>query len=397
MNIKIFSINRHTRRITELFKYFLKAEKEWCKVLKRDVVIYDVASTECFLQYLSDYGVIYVRGERLNLRVLAGAVLSIKFYKDPLFTYSILCLRSMKPRLILTTIDNDYRFFEISNLFPNAITIMVQNGVRDDILDVWAHKDKFPCNPRVDYMVVFGNAYGRFINKYIKGKVIVAGSYRSNKFLLPKIQKDRTILFISQISQGADSSKFGALAGGGVVTHFDFSRAEADLLPQVHRWCQTNGYQLKILARSNNIKERRFYTELLPNADWEYRPPNGSSTTYGMVDEAEIVVGIDSTLVLESLGRGNKTAVFSLRGNYIRNWPSVFWPSEPTEVGPFWTNSSSESEVNRVLSFLTNVDSIAWGNCLESHVSDHIIFDSNNSRLKSLISSIVKAQACEAL
>jgi surface carbohydrate biosynthesis protein len=377
-------------RVVALLKFLIKAEKEYCKIQKRDVAIYGADSIPYFSHLFSDYGVVYLRGERINLRSLLRAALSREFLKDPLFSYSIQILKSMNPRVILTAIDNDVRFFSVSNIFPNAITIMVQNGVRDDIFDVWSRKDNLPSNSSVNYMFVFGNVYRDYIKKYIKGTVIVGGSHQSNRVPISKTSKTRTLLVISQILRKPDASIFGRLLDGTVVTHFEHSNAESALIPIIGRWCALNNYQLKILARTDCIEEQNFFSELLSGINWDYCVPGERTSPYQMVDEAEIVVGINSTLVLESLARGNRTAVFSIRGSYIENFPTIFWPDVPKDVGPFWTNSISESEVNRVLSFLVETDLATWENCLTKYVSNHIIFDSGNLKIGSLIASMTE-------
>ena len=107
-----------------------------------------------------------------------------------------------------------------------------------------------------------------------------------------------------------------------------------------------------------------------------------------MIDRAELVVGIGSTLVLESLGRGCKTAVFSNRSKFIPDFPSVFWPKRLIEFGPFWSDEVTEFHVNRVLTYLSKIDSLAWKRSSEEVVAELIVFDGGNLKLRSLISSL---------
>ena len=388
MVIQTSNLIRNIRRASSSLRFFLNAEKEWCKIQKKDVVVYDAASVQVLSPFLSDYGIVYLRGERMNFRILVRAALSKNFTKDPQFAYAIQSLRYFQPRIIVTTIDNDPRFYSVSSYFPNSITIMVQNGVRDDIFDVWSLKDDFPIDPSVNHMVVFGNIYGEFVKKYIAGNVLIAGSIRSNGLVPTASIKTKSILFISQITRTPDDSVFGAFSDGTTVSHYQYSRAEAELLPLIERWCLLNNYQLKILARTGSTEEQNFYSDVLSSANWDYCITDEEKTCYHMVDESAIAVGIDSTLVLESLGRRNRTAVFSIRKNYIENFSSVFWPGEMEDDGPFWTSRNSAFEVNRILSFLIEADSSTWENCLTEYVSDHVIFDNDNSRLKNLLTSV---------
>ena len=376
------------KRTIAIVRFFSNAEKDWRKVPKSDVVVYDAAGVEVFAHFLDKFLVAHIRGERINLRVLAGSVLSRGFLSDPVLTYSLQFLKAAEPKLIVTLVDNDFNFYSISRIFPNAKTLMIQNGVRDDVFDVWSKKENFPVDPIVDFMIVFGRAYGEFIRNWISGEIMIGGSVKSNSIMLTESQEDRTLLFISQISQKADESVFGIHSDGRRVTHFDHSRAEAELLPLIQEWCAKNRFKLKILGRSGSVDEKNFFSEILSKTKFDYCLPEIKSSCYEMIDRAEIVVGINSTLVLESLGRGCKTAVFSNRGKFIPNFPSVFWPKNLDKFGPFWSDEVSEFQVNRVLTFLMEIDLVSWKRCCEEVVSDLIVFDSDNLKIKSLISSL---------
>jgi surface carbohydrate biosynthesis protein len=371
-----------------MIRFFSSAEKDWRKVPKSDVVIYDPNGAEILAHFLHEFLVAHIRGERINLRVLAISVMRCGFFSDPVLTYSLQFLKAAEPKLIVTFIDNDINFYSISGYFPNAKTLMIQNGARDDVFDVWSKKEKFPSSPVVDFMVVFGHAYGELLSNWITGEIVIGGSAKSNSIVLSESQEDRTLLFISQISQKADEAVFGIHSDGSRVTHFDHSRAEAELLPLIQEWCATNSFRLKILARSDSVDEKNFFSEILSETKWDYCLPDIKVSCYEMVDRAELVVGINSTLLLESLGRGRKTAVFSNRGKFITNFPTVFWPKNLDEFGPFWSDEVSEFQVNRVLTFLMEIDLASWKRCCEEVVSDLIVFDSENSKIKNLISSI---------
>ena len=61
-----------------------------------------------------------------------------------------------------------------------------------------------------------------------------------------------------------------------------------------------------------NLKsdEKDFFKEILgERGNWEFinRRPGDYKSAYKIVDKANIVTGIDSTLLYESFGRGNKT------------------------------------------------------------------------------------------
>jgi surface carbohydrate biosynthesis protein len=62
-------------------------------------------------------------------------------------------------------------------------------------------------------------------------------------------------------------------------------------------------------------------------------------SAYDAVDSTSLSVTIDSTLGYESIARGNKTSVFSVRGTLLGIDDQRFGlPGSLSDVGPFWIN-----------------------------------------------------------
>ena len=71
--------------------------------------------------------------------------------------------------------------------------------------------------------------------------------------------------------------------------------------------------------------------------------------TYQIVDRSDTVIGIDSTLIYEALGRGCKVGIFA-----IRDFPSrkFAWPKNFKTKGFFWLNKFGESNIKKIVKFL---------------------------------------------
>jgi surface carbohydrate biosynthesis protein len=107
------------------------------------------------------------------------------------------------------------------------------------------------------------------------------------------------------------------------------------------------------------------------------------------VDGAGIVVGIGSTLLYESLARGKKTGIFSIRGTIIGDSSRNFgWPEEFADNGPFWTNHADESEFRRILGYLSSVSDADWENTRKEYVSNLMEYDPGNTRFVSLLQKL---------
>ena len=109
---------------------------------------------------------------------------------------------------------------------------------------------------------------------------------------------------------------------------------------------------------------------------------------YKFIDNADYVAGLDSTLVYETLSRGKKIAIFSLREEYLKNKYKIKsglnfgWPYQLNKKGPFWSNSLEKNEVKRVLDLLINSTDQKWKIILfQKKIKSLMMYDRNNSIL----------------
>ena len=96
--------------------------------------------------------------------------------------------------------------------------------------------------------------------------------------------------------------------------------AEEILLRCLTEWVSSNYYHLTVVGFSENFtdQEEEFFVEKIGCNDFYFSPRKGLSS-YETIDNSRVVVSIDSTLGLESLARGNRTAIFPYRG-YFLGW-----------------------------------------------------------------------------
>jgi len=361
---------------------------KWLNPPQVDVVVYDEVGAENFDGYLKNVSVLSVRGEIVYVPILVRAMFSTSFWGDPLKAYVDEYILKSRPRILLTFIDNNSKFYELAYTHPGVKTIIVQNGWRNNIRTVFS--DSFDIKKyHVDYMFMFGKSIGSFYATKIDGKVISAGSFKSNKVEITSWPKNKVVLFLSQISSYPTSEIMFILNDGERISEEIFYAAEIELLPLLHKWCAINDYKLQICARSDSVGEEEFYQDLLKGDNWEYVRRNNFCSSYQLVDRSEIVVAIDSTLGLESLGRGNKTAFFDFRSRSIDGWPSFWWPNIQDPSGLFWSNLNSYKEVDRVLQFLLSTDEKVWQDLIAPYCYELMSFDEGNNAFSSVINSIL--------
>ena len=388
---KISCLSKKISRIFMLIKHVRKSEIKWRNPPKSDIVIYDQDNAQVFYEYLGDYSVteVSITGETLYFSVLLRSILRSKFWKLPIQTYVEEFLKSTQPKLIVTFTDNNPPFYELSNKFTSATTLLIQNGWRSNTPSLFS-VDHLSRDYYVDYMLMFGHSIGSFYKENIGGNIICIGSMRSNKIPKSIKRNNKTVLFVSQVSKYPTAESMYLLDDGRTVTEEQFYAAEMTLLPNLFSWCLSNSFKLQICLRSTSIDEKRFYEQILVGPGWEFVEKSNTVSSYELVDEAEIVVAIDSTLGLESLGRDNKTAFFNYRKLSVNNWPDFFWPADLPTSGPFWTDVDSYSEVERILKSLSAATDEDWINLVRLHQPNLMGWDEGNKILMSTINSILK-------
>lgn len=371
-----------------------RAEKIWRKPKVAKILIYDRCGAEVLLGYVrkEDAEIMDVRGESINLYVLLKCILAFDLSGE---CYRNKYIAAVRPAVILTFIDNNPRFYELKRANPQAVTVFLQNGWRGETADVFGYLKQRPRdgNYRVDYMLTFGSAMGEKYREYIAGRVMPIGSIRCNQVLVSECADSRSLVFISQYGvplEDPDQAEFVSI-DGRPVTWRDFYSAEKTVVGFLARYCENRGLSLQICGRDpgGTAEEYEFFRETIGNRKWQYLPRDGHEGNYKLVDRATVVVGIDSTLVYESLARGKKTGVFSIRSDLLRDPAAKFgWPETLPDNGPFWTNQADENAFEKILDYLITVSDADWEKIRKEYVPNLIEYDPGNSRFTSLLQAL---------
>lgn len=375
---------------------FLIPSKKWRFPKKAEILIYDQESLIALEPYLVNYKTttIAIRGESINIPCLILASLTLSFWQGSgLQVYMNMYIKLVKPQIVITTIDNDWRFYEISKNFSSIVTIFIQNGLRDDIDKVYKSFNK-KNSFHVDFMLVTCTPVGKKYLEYISGEIKVIGTLKNNSVKIKNNLKKNTILFISEWAQApADDKQFLVSNNGKVIKWKDFFLPEDFVLSFLDRWCFENHKVLQICGRESREPqlEATFFAERLKKCAWEYLPYNGIYGAYEYIDFAEVVVSIGSTCGYESLSRGKRTAIFSCRGVTTLSSASNFgWPVVLAETGPFWTNSVHEREFERIMNSLMLLSDQEWNDTISPYLPDVMAYDEGNSTLIDLLAKLVK-------
>jgi surface carbohydrate biosynthesis protein len=374
--------------LTVLFT-FRRAKLIWQKPKQANVLIFDRGfDTDVLFEYIdkSKSEVLCVRGEEINIPILLLSTLNIGSYID---TY----IKHVKPNFIVTFTDNSKLFYKLKSKHPNIIFIFFQNGLRTKLGDIFEALEKTDDDYEVDYMFTFNDAVGSEYRKYIKGESISIGSARNNLFSCENVQnKKKDILYISAFKPYSNNEEehWVMVEGKSIKWRAIFS-AERLVLQNLSRYCSINKIKLTILGRTSGIEscEYKFYKSIIQECNWNFIPNTGKSSSYDLMNQAEYIVGVDSTLLYEAFGRGKRVAFFTCRGETIGANTSQFgWPMKLKNKGLFWSNYINKNEFDRVMDYIINIHPDEWKKIHLHYGLNVMNYDPGNKKLISLFKKI---------
>ncbi|WP_036097005.1 LA_1612 family putative O-antigen biosynthesis protein [Leptospira weilii] len=361
------------------------AQKVWTKPKRAQVLIFDRNGSNNFFYYFDEklFSILDIRGESFNFYILLKCLLTLKISVKFYYAYYI---SVVQPKVVVTFIDNNWQFYSFKNKFPNIQTVLVQNGWRGNLNEQFGWEDA--KDYFVDYMFLFNKNIGTVYSKYLKGITFGSGSFLNNYNSISSKDKKKNVLFISQYRPRENSVAF-SFVDGRPISYDEFYLAEDFLLNKLSNYCDQNDFRFEIAASNSRDTEDQyqFFKSKISNENFTFLTKGYSLNGYEIIDQAQIVVGIDSTLVYESIARGHRTAFFTLRSVFDRS-RKFAWPADYPERGPFWTNEMDEFEFERVMDYITQTTDSEWETTRSKYVRDLMEYDPGNSQFIALMKEL---------
>lgn len=389
-------------KLLRAISLLLRTKKIWLPPNKYDVLIFDSRENHPIevelAKMLSPYGTIglFVHPGtsgigKINIPVLLSSILK---RGNRYTSYCDSYIRRVNPRIVITYIDNNSEFYSVVARNITAKTILIQNGLRNN--DIFELLDSKPSEktPKVDFMLVFGNHIGSKYAKYISGSVIPIGSFRNNYVPRVRPKVKGTLSFISQYR---DTTGF-ELGGIFYIRQQLFEQVDHIILPFLAIYAKDKGLKFRVIPCSGHLKdssilrnEKRHYRGILGSEceffEWEW---HGSS--YDAVDSTEVVVSVGSSLGIEAMARGTKSAIFSIHSTILYPLKSPYvnwgWPGCYPDEGSFWTSSPTTASFRRILDHLFTISDEQWRSELKQHGFQEVMqFDPDNSKLRAILAN----------
>jgi surface carbohydrate biosynthesis protein len=363
---------------------------------KKKIIIFDGSENFIFHNYLErkDFDVLYTRKESINIPILIKS-LFCKKYEKFFFNYYYTYIDYVKPKVIVTYIDNDIFFYRLKKYFKNLITIVIQNGHRgEDLFSALREykKDKLS----VDYIFAFSEIYKKLYLGSLNTNVIVHGSLKNNMFPIKKTEKPKSLLFISNLAFNYKYFNFGTrnYKLRKAYTFEEYHKSEAQLIPLIVKSCKKYSLDFGICGRAdiNNeyyVKYEYDYYKSLIGTDfkWEYFPTESMNEKFNLIDKFSSVIFIDSYLGYEAIARKKPVLAITIRDEIFKviSGRNFGFPEILQDKGPFWTNTFDPEYIKQIIHSVTCMSQSEWEQYCKKYIPKVAEYDFDNKKLFNLI------------
>lgn len=220
--------------------------------------------------------------------------------------YVLTYIRLVAPRIVLTFIDNDPRFWALEEQGRVWKKVVVQNGLRAS--DFFSALE--PAGS-IDALFAFGNRdLQLFSEKTRVVKGFVFGSYLSNRVPISRRKPESCATWISQFEIGQEKprSQVKQLASSELSPQRDQFLQFVNLARLLNMKVQVLGRCIKQIEID---EERHWFLGLAPKEFEVSYISQEDADPYRVCDDSQLLGTRDSTLGLEALSRGSTVFFFS--------------------------------------------------------------------------------------
>lgn len=234
--------------------------------------------------------------------------------------YAVAVLERIKPAIVVTSIDNSAVFQLAGQRFRAARFLAIQNGGR--LLDrdhpvgrsLPIRLREFACMGQyeIDQFV----RHGAIVERYYPIGSLRDAYYREGRQSEDVREKEFDLCLPSQFKPGA------RLVFSERLDSFDV------LARHVRRFCESHGATLCVPLRRHPDTdpagydwECRYLGDLLGDCGQVFANVQGAYTTYSLVDRSRVSIGMHSTVLRESFGRGNRVLSCNYTGDPVYTFP----------------------------------------------------------------------------
>jgi len=297
--------------------------------------------------------------------------------------YDYATLMIIKPKVVLTFIDNSHRFGILSRIYPKARFFAIQNGFRGPRVQDF---------PRIIYVTNLFCHGQETIDKYREAghkvdRYIISGSLKDGLYRAQhRVNREKrfNLCFISEYRYERFSTSMPGAAHNAKI-----------VLSYIQQYCRDHTVTICVACSSKDSVvggqneaslEKCFIRKNIKIENLELIPNDGRFSTYAAIDQSDLSINLQSTVGLEALGRGQKILFCNVTGDPYYDIPG------PGRTG-IWAlragATSYESFEERVTTILRLSDE-KWREATESVARYFVSADKKILPQQKILDEIVK-------
>lgn len=257
--------------------------------------------------------------------------------------YLYSCLEHMRPRVVITFVDNDPFFHKLARLYPGATFLAVQNGVKTP--EGMASRSQHPLGwlpeppawgSRVDLPELFcwgeheieiHRRYGHTVDRFHAVGSLVGGYYKGAVFPGPAPVEHDVLLVSQWRASMMEEGAYPYLLKGKETLHGFLARYVAE-----------RETRFAVALCSKDPRERAYFERIFGDKARFVDFDREGLSTYHAMDRAEISVSLSSAAAYEAVGWGKKVFFCNFTGTDARDCPRKgFWSLETPDYAEFRT------------------------------------------------------------
>ena len=388
------------RRLRRAVPIVFSGRIDWLPPKQRPIVLIHADGFNTLTKFVNASDVVILDPERINIFVVLKMLFS---FQNSHAKYRAKFINTVRPKAVITFIDNDVTFYSLKSLVSGPKFISVQNGLRHNysfnsqggLLDQLEEVSKH-VSLTCDYICVFGLASAKLFSTYINSKTLITGSIQNNfREIGAPSAMTSDVVFVSQLQAFTlEGSTVKVYFGNQGITISEFFEVERQIVRALASYCEQKGLRLVICGKRDQTHtyERDFFDKVLHPQKPIFLPRETGSSTYDAIEATGLVVTIDSTIGYESLSIGKRVAFISGRTQtadpmglaQVRD-TNFGYPLDLSPTGKFWTNHATSAELTRILDYLQAATDEEWATEIAPYNESLMAYQPGNPVFKKLL------------
>ena len=387
-------------KIIKNIRILLNAKWIFCLPIKKKILILGTQKSDIFNKILNKKTLSFLDIKNKEINILIYFRTLIKFdFKRFMYNYFIEYIKVVNPKILIISGETYIFFWNLKKYFPQKKIILIQTTIRtfyDKDLLVELKKMNLNKKFNIDCTFVWGDSMIPLYKKYIDSKFIANGNLTNNFVQINKnYKKNFNFGLISQVFNYENRKLLKYNNKNDKVLLSDvIHKSTKNILKFFSKYNNEKEKELTIIPRSNYgskqfAYEENFYYKVLKNSNIKYQFIKKSNTydSYKILNKFNIIFGLTSTLLYETMSRGNKAAFFNYFQNYGLQGYDFSYPLKKKE-SKISTSKMNQNNFDRIIDYLIKIKKNDWVNENKFFFKKILHFDERNKKMKKIILKI---------